>query len=148
MTGGATMRRIEMYDTTLRDGTQGEGISFSLRDKLQIAEKLDELGFDYIEGGYPLSNPKDTEFFRRAADRDWKHAKVTAFGMTRRRGTAAEHDAGMLALRDSGAPVVTIVGKSWNLHVGEVLRVDEAENLAMIEDSVGFLKSEGAAGDL
>ena len=143
MTGGATMRRIEMYDTTLRDGTQGEGISFSLRDKLQIAEKLDELGFDYIEGGYPLSNPKDTEFFRRAADRDWRHAKVTAFGMTRRRGTAAEDDAGMLALRDSGAPVVTIVGKSWNLHVGEVLRVDEAENLAMIEDSVGFLKSEG-----
>ncbi len=137
------MRRIEMYDTTLRDGTQGEGINFSLHDKLQIAEKLDELGFDYIEGGYPLSNPKDTEFFQRAADRDWKHAKVTAFGMTRRKGTAAEDDTGMLALRDSGASVVTIVGKSSNLHVGEILCVDEAENLAMIGDSVGYLKAEG-----
>ena len=137
------MRRIEMYDTTLRDGTQGEGVNFSLRDKLQIAEKLDDLGFDYIEGGYPLSNPKDTEFFRQAADRDWKHAKVTAFGMTRRKGTVAEDDAGMLALRDSGAQVVTIVGKSWSLHVGEILCVDEEENLAMIGDSVGYLKAEG-----
>ena len=137
------MRRIELYDTTLRDGSQGEGVHFSLRDKLQIAEKLDELGFDYIEGGYPLSNPKDFEFFQQAADRDWRHAKITAFGMTHRRDTAAEDDAGMQALRDSKAPVVTIVGKSWDLHVTEVLGVSEEENLAMIRDSVAFLAAEG-----
>ena len=137
------MRRIEMYDTTLRDGSQGEGVNFSLHDKLQIAEKLDELGFDFIEGGYPLSNPKDAEFFRQAADRDWLHSRITAFGMTRRRDTAAEDDVGMLALRDSKASVITIVGKSWELHVNEVLQVDEAENLAMIRDSIAFLKAEG-----
>jgi 2-isopropylmalate synthase len=137
------MRHIELYDTTLRDGTQGEGVSFSLRDKLQIAEKLDELGFDYIEGGYPLSNPKDHEFFQRAADREWRHARIVAFGMTRRRNTAAEDDAGMRALLGSKARVLTIVGKSWDLHTQEVLRVEEAENLAMIRDSIAFLKAEG-----
>jgi 2-isopropylmalate synthase len=137
------MRRIQLYDTTLRDGSQGEGVSFSLHDKLQIAEKLDELGFDYVEGGYPLSNPKDSEFFRKAADMEWRHAKITAFGMTRRRGIAAEHDLGMRALRDSKAPVVTIVGKSWDLHATEVLGVDESENLAMIGDSIAFLEAEG-----
>ena len=136
------MSRIEMYDTTLRDGSQGEGVNFSLRDKLQIAEKLDDLGFEYIEGGYPLSNPKDSEFFRQAADKDWQHSRITAFGMTRRRDTAAEDDVGMQALRDSKATVVTIVGKSWDLHVTEILQVDEQENLAMIRDSVSFLKAE------
>ncbi|MGZ0173992.1 MAG: citramalate synthase [Planctomycetales bacterium] len=135
--------RIQTYDTTLRDGSQGEGVNFSLQDKLQIARKLDELGFDYIEGGYPLSNPKDEEFFQRAADSDWKHAKVAAFGMTRRRGIGAEEDIGMCALRDSKAPVITVVGKTWDLHVNEVLRVDEEENLAMIRDSVAFLVAEG-----
>jgi 2-isopropylmalate synthase len=137
------MRRIELYDTTLRDGAQGEGVSFSLRDKLQIASKLDELGFDYVEGGYPLSNPKDHEFFQRAADRDWKHARIVAFGMTRRRNTAAEDDVGMQALVESRAQVVTVVGKSWDLHTAEVLGVDEAESLSMIRDSVAFLKAEG-----
>jgi 2-isopropylmalate synthase len=137
------MRRIQVYDTTLRDGSQGEGVNFSLQDKLLIAKMLDELGFDYIEGGYPLSNPKDEEFFQRAADTDWKHAKVAAFGMTRRKGIGADEDIGMLALRDSKAPVCTVVGKTWDLHVTEVLRVDEAENLAMIRDSVGFLAGEG-----
>jgi len=135
--------RIQTYDTTLRDGSQGEGVNFSLQDKLLIARKLDELGFDYIEGGYPLSNPKDEEFFQRAADTDWKHAKVTAFGMTRRRGIGADEDVGMCALRDSKAPVITVVGKTWDLHVNEVLRVDEKENLAMIRDSVAFLVAEG-----
>jgi len=135
--------RIQTYDTTLRDGSQGEGVNFSLQDKLLIARKLDELGFDYIEGGYPLSNPKDEEFFQRAADTDWKHAKVAAFGMTRRRGIGAEEDTGMCALRDSKAPVITVVGKTWDLHVNEVLRVDEEENLAMIRDSVAFLVAEG-----
>ncbi len=137
------MRRIQVYDTTLRDGSQGEGVNFSLQDKLLIAKKLDELGFDYIEGGYPLSNPKDEEFFQRAADTDWKHAKVTAFGMTRRKGIGADEDIGMLALRDSKVAVCTVVGKTWDLHVTEVLRVDEVENLAMIRDSVGFLAGEG-----
>ncbi len=137
------MARIQIYDTTLRDGSQGEGVNFALQDKLMITKKLDELGFDYIEGGYPLSNPKDSEYFQRVADMDLKHAKVTAFGMTRRRGIAAEDDIGMQALRDSKAPVATVVGKTWDLHVTEVLRIDEAENLAMITDSVGFLKAEG-----
>jgi len=137
------MKRIQIYDTTLRDGSQGEGVNFSLQDKLLIARKLDELGFQYIEGGYPLSNPKDAEFFQQAAQADWQNAKITAFGMTRRRGVSADQDVGMLALRDSRAPVCTVVGKTWDLHVTEVLRVDEAENLAMISDSVGFLAGEG-----
>ena len=137
------MKRIQIYDTTLRDGSQGEGVNFSLQDKLLIARKLDELGFQYIEGGYPLSNPKDEEFFQRAADMDWKNAQITAFGMTRRKGISADQDVGMLALRDSKAPVCTVVGKTWDLHVNEVLRVDEAENLAMISDSVAFLAGEG-----
>ncbi|HSG70653.1 MAG TPA: citramalate synthase, partial [Planctomycetaceae bacterium] len=137
------MSRIQIYDTTLRDGSQGEGVNFSLQDKLMITAKLDELGFDYIEGGYPLSNAKDEEYFQRAAELDLKHAKICAFGMTRRRGVAAEDDTCMLALRDSKAPVCTVVGKTWDLHVNEVLRVDEAENLAMIRDSVAYLVSEG-----
>lgn len=137
------MARIQIYDTTLRDGTQGEGVNFSLQDKLLIAAKLDDLGFDYIEGGYPLSNQKDAEFFQRAADTDFKHAKITAFGMTRRKEIAAEDDTGMKALRDSKAPVITVVGKTWDLHVTEVLRVSLEENLAMIADSVAFLKAEG-----
>ncbi|MEZ6124741.1 MAG: citramalate synthase [Planctomycetaceae bacterium] len=137
------MSRIQLYDTTLRDGSQGEGISFSLQDKLMIAAKLDELGFDYIEGGYPLANPKDEEFFQRAADMDWKHARVTAFGMTRRKDIAACDDVGMKALVTSRAPVVTIVGKTWDLHVTEVLRVSLQENLAMIRDSIAYVKSEG-----
>ena len=137
------MARIQIYDTTLRDGTQGEGVNFSLQDKLLIAAKLDDLGFDYIEGGYPLSNQKDAEFFQRAADTDFKHAKITAFGMTRRKEIAAEDDTGMKALRDSKAPVITVVGKTWDLHVTEVLRVSLEENLARIADSVAFLKAEG-----
>lgn len=137
------MARIQIYDTTLRDGTQGEGVNFSLQDKLLITTRLDAIGFDYIEGGYPLSNPKDTEYFQRVADMDLKHARICAFGMTRRRDIAAEDDVGMQALRDSRAPVCTIVGKTWDLHVTEVLRVEHSENLAMIRDSVAFLKAEG-----
>ncbi len=137
------MARIQMYDTTLRDGSQGEGVNFSLQDKLQITARLDALGFDYIEGGYPLSNPKDAAYFQQVAEMDLKHAKICAFGMTRRRGVSADADIGMLALKDSHAPVCTVVGKTWDLHVREILRVDEAENLAMIRDSVGFLHGEG-----
>jgi 2-isopropylmalate synthase len=137
------MARIQLYDTTLRDGSQGEGVNFSLQDKLMIAQRLDSLGFDYIEGGYPLSNPKDEEFFQRIADMDLKHARVCAFGMTRRKGVAAEDDIGMQALVRSKAPAVTIVGKTWDLHVTEVLRVSLEENVAMIRDSIAYVKSEG-----
>ncbi len=137
------MSRIQLYDTTLRDGSQGEGVNFSLEDKLAITLKLDELGFDYVEGGYPLSNPKDHEYFQRAAKLPLKHAQVAAFGMTRRKGCLAAEDIGMQALAESQAKVITIVGKTWDLHVLEVLRVDEAENLAMIRDSVAYMKSLG-----
>lgn len=141
--GIQNMKRILLYDTTLRDGSQGEGINFSLQDKLLITAKLDDVGFDFIEGGYPLSNPKDAEYFQRAADMELKHSVIAAFGMTRRKGIAAEDDVGLRALRDARVPVVTIVGKTWDLHVSEVLRVDEEENLAMIRDSVAFLSAEG-----
>jgi len=136
-------RRIEIYDTTLRDGTQAQGISLTLPDKLLIAQALDKLGVDYIEGGYPLSNPKDEAFFAEVKKLDLQHAKIAAFGMTRRKGTRPQDDAGMQALLASGAPVVTIVGKSWNLHVRDVLRVSEQENLAMISDSVRFCRDAG-----
>jgi 2-isopropylmalate synthase len=137
------MARIQIYDTTLRDGSQGEGVNFSLEDKLAITAKLDEFGFDFIEGGYPLSNPKDADYFRRVADMPLKHAKVAAFGMTRRKGVAAEKDIGMRALVDAKTEVVTLVGKSWDLHVKDILNVSEEENLAMIRDSVAFLRAEG-----
>ncbi|MCA8988746.1 MAG: citramalate synthase, partial [Planctomycetaceae bacterium] len=137
------MTRIQTYDTTLRDGSQGEGINFSLQDKLLITRKLDELGFDFIEGGFAQANQKDAEYFQRVADMDFKHAKICAFGMTRKKEIAAEDDIGILALRDSKAPVCTVVGKTWDLHVTEVLRVNEKENLAMISDSVAFLVAEG-----
>ena len=133
------MSRIELYDTTLRDGSQGEGISFSVQDKLQITLRLDEIGFDYIEGGYPASNPKDSEYFQRVRDLPLKHARVAAFGMTRRKDCAPEKDSGLKDLLDSQAQIITIVGKTWDLHVREVLSVSEAENLEMISDSVGWL---------
>ncbi len=131
--------RVEIYDTTLRDGTQAQGVSLSVQDKLTIAEALDELGVDYIEGGYPLSNPKDEAFFGEMKSRPMKHARLTAFGMTRRKNISAEDDTGMNALLNSEAPVVTIVGKTWDLHVNEVLRVSDDENLRMIADSVALM---------
>lgn len=131
--------RIAIYDTTLRDGSQGEGVNFSLQDKLLITQQLDALGIDYIEGGYPLSNPKDAAYFRSVRDLDLEHAKIAAFGMTRRKDTAAEDDIGMRALVDAKTPVVTVVGKTWDLHATEILGVPLAENLRMIADSVGFL---------
>ncbi|WDI41387.1 citramalate synthase [Bremerella sp. P1] len=137
------MKKIEIYDTTLRDGAQGEGVSFSLQDKLAITERLDEIGVDFIEGGYPLSNEKDAEYFRRVQEMDLKQIKVCAFGMTRRKGMDAKDDPGMQALLNSGAPVLTIVGKTHDFHVTDVLRVTLEENLAMIEDSVGLMVTEG-----
>ena len=133
------MTRIAIYDTTLRDGSQGEGVNFSLQDKLLITTRLDELGIDYIEGGYPLSNPKDAAYFRAVGDLDLRHARVCAFGMTRRKGILAEDDTGMKALVDAKTPVVTVVGKSWDFQVTEVLSVSLKENLGMIADSVSFL---------
>ncbi len=137
------MTRIAIYDTTLRDGSQGEGVNFSLQDKLLITGRLDELGVDYIEGGYPLSNPKDAAYFREVRDLDLRHSRIAAFGMTRRRDIAPEDDAGMRALAAAGTAAVTIVGKSWDLHATEVLGVSLAENLRMIGDSVGFLAANG-----
>ncbi len=134
---------IEIYDTTLRDGTQGEGVNFSLADKLRIAERLDSFGVHYIEGGWPGSNPKDIEFFKEAAKRNYKHAKIAAFGSTRRKGIKPEDDAQVRLLVDAETPVVTIFGKTWLLHVIEVLRTTPEENLEMIRDTVRYLKEQG-----
>lgn len=135
--------KIELYDTTLRDGTQGEGISFSVIDKIRIAEKLDAFGVDYIEGGWPGSNPKDIAFFQEAAKKTWKHAKVAAFGSTRRANTTAADDSQVRTLIEANTPTITIFGKSWRLQVSEVLKVPEAENQAMIRETVAYLKSAG-----
>ncbi len=137
------MRRIQMYDTTLRDGSQGEGVNFSLQDKLLITERLDSLGFDYVEGGFPASNEKDAQYFARVADLDLKHVKVCAFGMTRRRGVRPEDDPGIRALVAANTEVITLVGKTSAFHVTEVLRVSLEENLAMIADSVRYLREAG-----
>ncbi|WAH36221.1 citramalate synthase [Alicyclobacillus dauci] len=134
------MESVLLLDTTLRDGMQGEGISLTVADKLRIAEKLDQLGIAYIEGGFPAANPKDQEFFQHALTLPLKHAKLTAFGSTRRPTGTAKEDEGLRALIDSGAPVITIVGKAWDFHVTEALRLPFEANLDMIEDSVRWLK--------
>ncbi|MBI1839761.1 MAG: citramalate synthase [Verrucomicrobia bacterium] len=134
---------VEIYDTTLRDGSQGEGINFSVTDKLRIADRLDAFGIHYIEGGWPGSNPKDIEFFAEARRRTFKKARLAAFGSTRRKGVAVEKDDQVRLLLDAETPVVTIFGKSWLLHVREVLRTTPEENLAMIADTVRFLKDQG-----
>ena len=137
------MRRLQIYDTTLRDGAQSEGISFSLQDKLLLTMRLDSLGFDYVEGGYPGSNEKDFEYFQRVAEMELKHATVTAFGMTRRRGVAVEEDAGLKALLDSDAKAITIVGKSSAFQVTDIIRATLDENLAMISESVAYVREAG-----
>ncbi len=134
---------VEIYDTTLRDGSQGEGVNFSVADKLRIAEKLDAFGIHYIEGGWPGSNPKDMEFFTQVKRRRFKNAKVAAFSMTRRKGIAVEKDELMRQLLDAETPVICIVGKTWLLHVTEVLRCTPDENLAMIGDTIKFFKDHG-----
>jgi 2-isopropylmalate synthase len=134
---------IEIYDTTLRDGTQGEGVTFSVADKLRIAERLDAFGVQYIEGGWPGSNPRDIEFFEQARHRTFRRARLAAFGSTRRKSVAVEHDEQVRLLLDAATPVVTIYGKTWLLHVLEVLQTTPEENLAMIGDTVRFLKAHG-----
>lgn len=136
-------KKIFVYDTTLRDGTQREGISLSCDDKLRIAQKLDDLGVAYIEGGWPGSNPKDVEFFERVGELELKSAKIAAFGSTCRVGSDPAEDANIQAMLNSGAPVCTVVGKSWMLHVKDVLKTNPEENLRIIKESVAYLKGQG-----
>ncbi len=134
------MRSVKIYDTTLRDGAQAEDVAFSLDDKLRIARQLDELGIHYIEGGYPGSNPKDAQFFKTIAQEPLRVSKVAAFGMTRRAGIKVREDVNIKAILNSGAEVATIVGKSWDLHVREVLRISLEDNVSSIFDSLSYLK--------
>src|ERR1700736_3988431 len=132
--------KISTFDTTLRDGTQGEAISFSVDDKLVIAQKLDELGIDYIEGGWPGSNPKDKDFFERAKELKLYHAKLTSFGATRFAKNQVHEDRNVLALLAAETPVISIFGKSWDLHTKRALGITEEENLKLISETVHFLK--------
>ena len=138
------MTRIAIYDTTLRDGSQGEGVNFSLQDKLLITLRLDELGVDYIEGGYPLSNPKDAAYFQAVRELPLRHSRVTAFGMTRRRDVAAEDDAGLRALLAGGTAAVTLVGKSWefldqDLRLADKLGIDSTAFRKALAEHVGSI---------
>ncbi len=136
------MDKIVLYDTTLRDGSQGEGVSFSLQDKLGIALKLDDLGIDYIEGGYPFSNPKDESFFMEIKNVRLRHAKIAAFGSTRRANIPTSEDPGIISLIKAETPVLTIVGKSWDFQVSNVLRTTLDENLKMVAETIELLKGE------
>jgi len=137
------MSKIELYDTTLRDGMQGEGMSLSAHEKVRVAHKLDELGIDLIEAGFPSSNPKELELFELLSRETFAHAQIAAFGMTRRRDSRADEDPALQILADCFAPVCTIVGKTWSLHLEKVVKVDRQENLRMIAESIQFL---GGAG--
>jgi len=137
------MPKVFIYDTTLRDGSQGEGISYSVTDKIRIAQELDKLGIDYVEGGWPGSNPKDMEFFKKMSKLRLKYSTLVAFSMTRRQNLPASQDNNIKALVRSGAKIITIVGKTWDLHIRDVLKVSLEENLEMIKDTVGFLVSKG-----
>ncbi|MDE3129737.1 MAG: citramalate synthase, partial [Acidobacteriota bacterium] len=137
------MTRIELYDTTLRDGMQGEGMSLSAHEKLRVAHMLDGLGIDLIEAGFPSSNPKEIELFELLAGERFEHAQIAAFGMTRRRNVRAQDDPALQILADCFAPVCTLVGKTWSLHLEKVVKVDRAENLRMIAESIAFLVAAG-----
>ena len=134
------MKKIYIYDTTLRDGTQGENISFTVEDKIKIALKLDEMGIDFVEGGWPGSNPRDKEFFNLVQKTKFKHTKIVAFGATRKANIKSKDDANLKELIASKTKIITLFGKSWDLHVKKVLRTSLKENLSMIEDSIKFLK--------
>ncbi|MGZ8605724.1 MAG: citramalate synthase [Actinomycetota bacterium] len=135
--------KVELYDTTLRDGAQGTGFSYSIEDRLRILHKLDQLGVPYVEGGWPGANPRDTEFFRLATKEDLDTATLTAFGMTRKAGEQAEDSAVLRDLLDAGTEVVCLVGKSWDVHVTQTLRTDLDEGVAMVRDSIAFLRAQG-----
>jgi len=134
---------VELYDTTLRDGAQRADLSYSIEDRLRILHRLDSMGFPYVEGGWPGANPRETEFFRLATKEKLEHATLTAFGMTRKAGERAEDSAVLRDLLDAGTEVVCLVGKSWDLHVTEALRTTLDEGVAMVRDSIAFLRSEG-----
>ena len=134
------MQKIAIYDTTLRDGVQGEGVSFSSVGKIRLAKRLDAFGVDYIEGGYAASNPKDMAFFYDIKKERLNHARIAAFGSTRRAGNTVKEDPGLQALLEAGTPVVTIFGKSWDLHVRDVLRISDEKNLQLIRETVSYLK--------
>ncbi|MDO8488558.1 MAG: citramalate synthase, partial [Candidatus Omnitrophota bacterium] len=137
------MEKIKLYDTTLRDGSQAEGISYSVMDKVRIAEELDKFGIHFIEGGWPGSNPKDREFFEKISKTKLKNSKIAAFSMTRRPNIKASQDTNIGALLKSGAQIITIVGKTWDFHVTEVLKTTLDENLSMIKDTISFLVKKG-----
>ena len=143
-TTGPADPKVEIYDTTLRDGSQQVGLDLTVADKLRVAAALDALGVDVVEGGWPGSNPKDAEFFARAGELDWRHAKLAAFGATRLPRRSASGDANLEALLAAATPIVTLVGKAWTLHVDEALRTTREENLAMVADSVAFMTAEAA----
>ena len=134
------MRQIKLYDTTLRDGTQGEGIVFSVEDKLHITEKLDDIGIHYIEGGWPGSNPKDIEYFKKVKGLNLKFSKITAFSSTKKAKKVVQEDSNIQALLKSEAPVVTIFGKSWDMHVYDVLKISLEENLELVFKTISYLK--------
>src|SRR4051794_23468483 len=134
------MEQVKLYDTTLRDGMGGHGMSLSVDEKLKVVQALDALGVHYVEAGFPSSNPKEAELFERLAGLELRNTTISAFGMTRRRGVAADDDEALAVLAGSFAPVVCLVGKSWGLHLEKVIRVSAEENLAMIADSVGFCR--------
>ena len=137
------MEQVRIYDTTLRDGMQGDTINFTVDEKIRIARQLDDLGVHYIEGGWPGSNPRDVQFFEKAAKIDFKNARLTAFGSTRRAGLAVEADDNIRLLIECGAPAVALVGKTWDLHITEVMSNTLENNLEMIHDSVAYVKSHG-----
>jgi 2-isopropylmalate synthase len=137
------MDKVKLYDTTLRDGMQGHGMSLSAAEKVRVVHALDALGVHYIEAGFPASNPKEAELFSLLADEELSQAQICSFGMTRRRGVAAEEDESLRLLAETFAPVVTLVGKTWSLHLEKVTKVSPEENLAMIEESVRFLVERG-----
>ena len=139
----APVPSLEIYDTTLRDGAQAEDVSFSADDKVRVAQKLDELGVQYIEGGWPGANPRDIEFFRMIKTVPMKSATVVAFGSTRKASNPASKDANLQALLEAGTGTITLFGKSWNLHVTDALGISLAKNLEIIEDSLAWLKDKG-----
>ncbi|MGO8685348.1 MAG: citramalate synthase, partial [Thermoleophilia bacterium] len=139
MSGQDVSGQVQIYDTTLRDGMQQEGMSVSVEEKVRIALKLDELGIHYIEGGFPASNPKEVEFFARMEHEHLTQARLVAFGMTRRKGVAAADDANLRVLAEAQPQTICIVGKTWGLHLTKVLHVSRDENLRMIDESVRFL---------
>ena len=138
-----TTKRIQIFDSTLRDGAQGEGISYSVTDKLNIVRALDDFKVDYIEAGNPASNPKDMAFFEKVTKEKLHHARLCAFGATHRKGLTADKDAGLKSLLDAGTPCVSIFGKTWDLHVEKILRATLEENLGLIYRTVKFMKDNG-----